>query len=72
MFIEDHAALRACPYIDREDPSCSSHFTLTRLGDAFGDCLGNYHQCPHYLRLSARQPLRHPTVHGHALAPTGT
>lgn len=41
-----------CPYIDDGDRLCESHFSLGRLSEAFGDCFGNYRQCPAYARLS--------------------
>jgi len=49
----------SCPFIDLNDPRCDRHFTLSRIEDAFGLCLGNYHNCPTYHRLTVEtRPLR--------------
>ena len=48
----------SCPFIDLNDPRCDRHFTLSRIADAFGLCLGNYQSCPIYHTLSAEtQPI---------------
>jgi hypothetical protein len=74
VFDPDEAATPACPFIELGDPRCGSHFTLSRLSDAFGDCMGSYRQCPHYYRLQREHPRRiiRPTLYGHTLQPTGS
>lgn len=64
----------ACPFIDDNDSRCASHFTLTRLSDAFGDCLDGYRGCATYWRLVRENPNRLITLtaHGKPLQPTGT
>ncbi len=75
LVFDPHASPpRACPFIDVDDPRCSGHFRLSRLNEAFGDCLGDYRKCPHYGQLKRENPRRiiRPTLHGHVLQPTGT
>ena len=48
-----------CPFLDRADCRCSAHFSLDRLGHAFGFCFGSYRTCPVYAELlSERRPGR--------------
>jgi len=50
----------ACPHIDRNDTRCGHRFTLGRLDQAFSVCLGGYHGCPTYLRIT--NELQHPDI----------
>jgi hypothetical protein len=70
--IEDRT--EACPFIEANDTRCNSHFTLGHLSQAFGDCMGQYQQCPNYHRLSATINSTRviATLHGRQLQPTGT
>jgi hypothetical protein len=40
-----------CPFLNRSDVRCSSHFSLDRLEDAFEDCFGDYKACPMYAEM---------------------
>ena len=64
----------ACPFLEFDDPRCASHFKLSRLSEAFGDCFGHYRRCPNFYRLLGRTPHQRIrlTVHGRQLQPTGT
>ena len=44
-----------CPFINRDDPRCASRFTLNRMHEAFGECLGAYHGCQTYHELQRRR-----------------
>jgi hypothetical protein len=39
-----------CPLMDLADSRCATHFSLTRLSDAFTHCAGRYQDCPVYQR----------------------
>jgi hypothetical protein len=38
----------ACPHVDRNDHRCASRFSISRLDQAFGICLGAFGECPMY------------------------
>ena len=40
-----------CPFLNRSDVRCSSHFSLTTLGSAFDHCFGGYSGCLTYHEL---------------------
>lgn len=40
-----------CPFINRDDPRCSRHLSLSQLDQAFNVCLNSYRDCPTYARL---------------------
>ena len=40
-----------CPFLNRSDARCGSHFSLTGLGSAFDHCFGSYGACPTYREL---------------------
>ncbi len=65
-----------CPFIDEGYVSCSSRFTLAQLDQACDVCLGAYHSCSVYHRLSGiqRNPSLDMTINGQAveLRPTGS
>ena len=44
-----------CPFLNRSDVRCSSHFSLDHLSDAFDQCMGAYQACPVYLELLAER-----------------
>jgi len=50
----------ACPHIDRNDSRCGHRFTLGRLDQAFSVCMGGYHGCPIYQRIT--NELQHPDI----------
>jgi len=65
-----------CPFLNRTDSRCSSHFSLDRLNDAFDQCLGAYQACPVYLELLAERRQRRSeaamalrVLHGNAATP---
>lgn len=69
-----------CPYMNDDRASCSSHFTLEHLSQAFGDCIGEFRSCSNFWAMNAN-PLPHPThpqhittitAHGRPLQPTGS
>jgi hypothetical protein len=66
----------ACPFIDDNQASCSSHFKLGHLSEAFGDCIGGFQSCTHYWRMNSKLPQPHPvitlTAYGRPLQPTGS
>lgn len=62
-----------CPFLELGDHRCNSHFTLDRLGDALGECFGEYRRCPNFYRLAHQNPqMLVVTVNGRRLQPTGT
>lgn len=42
-----------CPHVNRNDPRCSSRFSLGRMEQAFSVCFGAFHGCPMYHRINA-------------------
>lgn len=68
----------ACPYVNENDPRCTSRFALSRMQQAFTVCFGSFHACPMYRQiridrdrqsqaasaLSAPVPLINVTAHG--------
>lgn len=44
-----------CPFLNRSDSRCSSHFSLDHLSDAFEQCMDAYQSCPVYLELLAER-----------------
>jgi hypothetical protein len=44
-----------CPFLNRSDTRCSSHFSLDHLSDAFEQCMDAYQTCPVYLELLAER-----------------
>jgi hypothetical protein len=47
-----------CPFLNRSDARCSSHFSLDHLSDAFEQCMDAYQACPVYLELLAERRQR--------------
>ena len=43
----------SCPHVNRNDPRCSTRFSLGRLNQAFTVCFGAYHGCPMYHRINS-------------------
>jgi hypothetical protein len=40
-----------CPFLNRSDPRCASHFSIDHLGAAFDQCFDQYPTCPAYREL---------------------
>lgn len=40
-----------CPFLNRADARCSTHFQLDHLGAAFEHCFDHYHDCTVYAEL---------------------
>jgi hypothetical protein len=40
-----------CPFLNRSEPRCSSHFSLNDLGSALEQCFGQYSACGVYREL---------------------
>ena len=54
-----------CPFLNRTDARCATHFSLDQLGHAFAYCFGQYSSCPMYAELLAeRRERRHNASHG--------
>ena len=47
-----------CPFLNRTDSRCGSHFTLERLEHAFAYCFDRYNACPVYLELLVERRVR--------------
>jgi len=47
-----------CPFLNRTDSRCGSHFTLERLEHAFEYCFDRYTACPVYLELLVERRVR--------------
>jgi hypothetical protein len=47
-----------CPFLNRTDTRCSSHFSLDKLGHAFQHCFGQYKSCPTYIELLVERRVR--------------
>ena len=47
-----------CPFLNRSDARCSTHFSLDSLSAAFEHCLGAYAACPSYRELLAERRTR--------------
>jgi len=47
-----------CPFLNRTDHRCGSHFTLERLEHAFAFCFDRYTACPVYLELLVERRVR--------------
>lgn len=47
-----------CPFLNRADERCSSHFSLDRLQHAFKFCFDGYKSCPLYLQLFVERQVR--------------
>jgi hypothetical protein len=47
-----------CPFLNRTDSRCGSHFTLERLEHAFEYCFDRYNACPVYLELLVERRIR--------------
>lgn len=47
-----------CPFLNRSDARCSTHFSLERLDRAFDHCFGRYHECSVYLELLTERRVR--------------
>lgn len=56
-----------CPFLNRSEVRCSTHFRIDRLGQAFRHCFGAYQACPVYLELLVERRLRR--LRGSALRP---
>ena len=52
-----------CPFINRDDPRCAELFTLARMEEAFGLCLGDFRACPTYHELRKRRALSEGATH---------
>jgi hypothetical protein len=54
-----------CPFLNRADARCSTHFQLNHLGSAFEHCLDHYRECTVYAELlDERQRRRAPAGAG--------
>ena len=61
-----------CPFLDQDDPRCSSHFSLGRLTEAFDNCVNRHLGCPTYYRLLREQNLVTTiTFHGRTIFSAG-
>jgi hypothetical protein len=40
-----------CPFLNKSDVRCGSHFSLTKLGRAFDHCFGCYAACTTYQEM---------------------
>ena len=63
-----------CPFLNRSDARCGTHFSLDRLGTAFDHCFGCYADCPTYAemlgeRLERRQATTMAYPVSYAVAP---
>jgi hypothetical protein len=47
-----------CPFLNRTDSRCGSHFTLERLEHAFAFCFNQYNACPVYLEMLSERQIR--------------
>lgn len=47
-----------CPFLNRSDDRCATHFSLDRLGSAFDHCFGSYGGCAAYQEMLAERRLR--------------
>ncbi len=47
-----------CPFLNRTDSRCGTHFTLERLEHAFAYCFDRYTACPVYLELLVERRVR--------------
>ena len=47
-----------CPFLNRTDARCSTHFSLDRLTHAFEHCFDHYKACPVYIELLVERRLR--------------
>jgi len=47
-----------CPFLNRADVRCSTHFSLERLDRAFAYCFDRYQQCGVYLELLVERRVR--------------
>ena len=47
-----------CPFLNRSDARCGTHFSLTRLDTAFDQCFGCYASCPTYHEMLAERRTR--------------
>jgi hypothetical protein len=47
-----------CPFLNRADSRCGTHFTLERLEHAFAYCFDRYTACPTYLELLVERRVR--------------
>ena len=44
-----------CPFLNRSDARCGTHFSLDRLGSAFDQCFGTYSTCGTYQDMLAER-----------------
>ena len=42
---------RHCPFLNRADERCASHFSIDGLGHAYRYCFDRYKACPVYIQL---------------------
>lgn len=47
--------VRHCPFLNRSDDRCSSHFSLDHVSDALEQCFGQYGGCGVYRELLAER-----------------
>lgn len=40
-----------CPFMNRDDPRCVRHFSLSRVSEAYTICLNGYKDCPTYYQI---------------------
>jgi hypothetical protein len=51
-----------CPFLNRTDERCSTHFRLDHLQQTFQHCFDRYHACPVYRELLVERRLRRTTA----------
>jgi hypothetical protein len=47
-----------CPFLNRSDPRCASHFSIDHLNAAFDQCFDQYPTCPAYRELLSERRVR--------------
>lgn len=58
-----------CPFLNRSEPRCSSHFSLNGLTDALEQCFGQYSACSVYRELLRERQARRGELPGSDAAP---
>ncbi|MEX2216175.1 MAG: hypothetical protein WD768_18835 [Phycisphaeraceae bacterium] len=54
---QSHTAETGCPFLEKDDPRCASHFSLKHLDEAFDVCVNGHRACPMYYRMLREQNL---------------
>ena len=49
---------RHCPFLNRADERCASHFNIDGLGHAYRFCFDRYKTCPVYIQLLIERRVR--------------